>query len=87
MKEVSEGVLPNLGNSALFAQAQKELPAIGNALIYHNRQVDFSTEFYTWFASKFDYEGLDKLLDNVESSTVVLYSQSEKLKIAGISDL
>ena len=87
MKEVSEGVLPNLGNSALFAQAQKELPAIGNALIYHNRQVDFSTEFYPWFASKFDYEGLDKLLDNVESSTLVLYSQSEKLKIAGISDL
>jgi|694.fasta_scaffold00773_19 hypothetical protein len=87
MKEVSEGVLPNLGNSALFAQAQKALPAIGNALIYRNKKVEFSTQFYGWFASKFDYEGLDKILGKIESSTLVLYSQAGKLKIAGISDL
>lgn len=87
MKEVSEGVLPNLSSSALFAQAQKELPAIGNVMIHHNKQVDFSTEFYDWFASKFEYEGLNRLLSSIKSSTVVLYSQSGKLKIAGISDL
>jgi hypothetical protein len=87
MKEMSEGVLPNLANSALFAQAQKALPTVGNALIFHNKKVAFSNDYYQWFASKFDYEGLDKVLEAIRSSAIVLYSQSERLKIAGLSDL
>ena len=87
MKEMSEGVLPNLANSALFAQAQKALPTVGNALIFHNKKVEFSNDYYQWFASKFDYEGLDKVLEAIPSSAVILYSQAERLKIAGLSDL
>ena len=87
MKEVSEGVLPNLATSALFAQAQKALPAIGNVMIYRNKKVEFWRGYYEWFGSKFEYEGLNKVLENIESSTIVLYSQAGKLKIAGLSNL
>ena len=56
-------------------------------MIYRNKKVEFWRGYYEWFGSKFEYEGLNKVLENIESSTIVLYSQAGKLKIAGLSNL
>ncbi len=86
MKELSEGIIPNLSSSAIYAQSKKSLPALGYALVYKDGSNHAWEEYAGWFASKFDYTGLDKILKTVKSSLLVVYGDDLKTNILELND-
>lgn len=81
MKEASEGNLSNLKNDAKFVAAKSNLPQVGQVFMYKQSKVIWS-EFSAWVGSKFEYEGLEKVLTEIDSSGILFYSKGGKLKIA-----
>lgn len=78
MKEYSEGNLTNLSQDAVYTQSIKDLPQLGNMLIY--KKLDTTTWKYVgeFIAKKFpEYIGLDQMLNNLNTQGLGVYQQTD----------
>jgi len=81
MKEISEGVLPSLSDDLMYSQSKVKLPLIGDAFVYRDPESPSWDFLVSLIAPYYEYVGLDKILTELKSPSMVFYSKDEKLKI------
>lgn len=86
MKESSEGNLTNLANEAIFVQAKGNSPKIGEVFVYKEPGTDVWEILAGIAASKYDFVGLDKVLETVITRGSVFYSVDDRLRISLTED-
>lgn len=81
MKESSEGNVTNLALDIKYTTVKSELPKLGQVFVYHKQDTSLWNLFSEWIATKYDYVGLDKILIAIDAPGIVIFSNSQKLKI------
>ena len=82
MQESSEGNLLNLKSDLQYANSQADLPKLGQVRIYKLTDSSAWTALADLVGSKLSYIGFDKILKNIKSQGVAIYTVDSKLKIA-----
>ncbi len=80
MKESTEGNLPNLSDNILYVNAKEELPIIGQVFVF-KQATDTYKALINYVAPQIKYEGLDKILQSIQSKDFVVLQKGEKTKI------
>lgn len=81
LKENSEGNVSNLAKDALFSKSKDEVVTSGFMFVYKKDSKDSWEKLADHIASKHDFVGLNKILQNFTKNAVVFYSKDEKVKV------